>query len=99
MRTEAGALSHGPPADNLVPGRVPRAHDGRAISDWIETAAEAEILAAGARCDPRALPIHISRMHERTAGRGSLCAGLRALHRREAVQDHSASRRGGCGVY
>ena len=49
----------------------------------------------GAGRDARALSGCVSRMRGRSAGGGSVRAGLRALHRREAVQDDAAA--GGSG--
>ena len=40
-------------------------------------------------------PVCVSRLLRRPAGAGGVRAGLRALHRGEAVQDHASSGRGG----
>ena len=54
---------------------------------------KAAFRAAGAGRDARALSRCVSRMRGRHAGCGELRAGLRALHRRKAVQDHAALRK------
>ena len=76
-------------------GRVSWAHDGRAVADGVEAAAEAALCAAGAGRDACALSVYVSRMHGRAAGRRGVRAGLRAVYRREALQDDSAAGRSG----
>ncbi len=55
----------------------------------------AAVRSAGAGRDARALSRRLPRMRGRAAGSGAVRSGLRAVHRREAVQDHAAA--GGSG--
>jgi 4-aminobutyrate aminotransferase len=58
-----------------------------------------QILSAGSGRDAYPLSVCLSRVHRRSAGRGSIQLGLRALYRGEAVQDDTSARRSCGGFY
>ena len=76
------------PACDCLLRRVSWPDDGGAFAHRLEAAAEAPLFADGSGCDTRALSVYLSWLQRRAAGGGSVCAGLRSLHRREAFPYH-----------
>ena len=71
MRVEAGAISHEAAACDRILRRVSRTHDGRAVADGVEAAAEAAFCSAGSGRDARSLSRCVSRLRRRTRRRRS----------------------------